>query len=218
MKIKWYGHAAFKLTTGPGVHIIIDPYQSGAFDGALTYGKITDEADVVLITHDHDDHNYTGDIKGTFVLIKSAGAREVKGVRITAFPSYHDGSKGKERGDNLLFVIEADGLRVAHLGDLGHTLSKEAADELGPIDVLLLPVGGLFTIDPAEATKVMEGIHPAVTIPMHYKTEKCGFPVAPVEAFTEGKERVRKTDAHEMEFSKETLPKEPEILVLSSAL
>ena len=124
MKIKWYGHAAFKLITGAGVHIIIDPYQSGAFGGALTYGKITDEADVVLITHGHDDHNYTEDIRGKFVLIGSAGAREVKGVRIKAFPSYHDGSEGSEQGDNLLFLIEADGLRVAHFGDLGHTLTR----------------------------------------------------------------------------------------------
>jgi L-ascorbate metabolism protein UlaG (beta-lactamase superfamily) len=218
MKIKWFGHSAFKITTDGGVKIIVDPYQSGAFGGALAYGRITEEADVVLTSHDHDDHNYTKDIKGKFVHFNTAGAHEAKGVKISALPSFHDGSKGSERGKNLLFVIEADGLRVAHLGDLGHTLSKDEAEKLGPIDVLLLPVGGFYTIDPREASIVASEVKAAITIPMHVKTAKCDFPIAPVEEFTKGKERVVKVGASEIEVSKATLPKDPEIRVLTYAL
>ncbi|MBA4418709.1 MAG: MBL fold metallo-hydrolase [Syntrophus sp. (in: bacteria)] len=218
MKIKWYGHAAFMITTDRGIRIIIDPYQPGAFDGALSYGKIADEADIVLTSHDHDDHNYIADIEGVFDHISIAGSHQVQGVRIKAVSSFHDPSRGKERGDNLLFVIEADGLRIAHMGDLGHTLEKSAIAELGPIDVLILPVGGLYTIDSQEATKVMRDIQPAITIPMHYKTDKCAFPIAGVEEFTNGKGLVRDAMASEIVVTKKTLPGQPEILLLKPAL
>ncbi|MDR2017852.1 MAG: MBL fold metallo-hydrolase [Syntrophobacterales bacterium] len=218
MKIKWYGHAAFGITTDQGVKIIIDPYQSGAFGGALTYGKITEEADLVLTSHDHDDHNYVKDIKGTFVRIATPGIHESKGVKIQALPAYHDPSKGSERGSNLLFVIEADGLRVTHFGDLGHVLGNDLIKDLGPIDVLLLPVGGFFTIDSLEATEVMESVKPAITIPMHFKTEKCEFPIAPLDEFTKGKKGVIKVKSSEIEVVKESLPQKPEIFVLQYAL
>lgn len=218
MKIKWYGHAAFNLTTQDGTRIIIDPYQSGAFGGALSYGKIQDEADIVLISHDHDDHNYTKDIKGKYVIINSAGEKTIKNVKIKAIPAYHDPSKGSERGKNLIFVIEADGLKVAHAGDLGHTLSKDTVKEIGTIDILLLPVGGFYTIDPREATKVMEDIRPLVTIPMHFKTDKCNFPIVNVDEFTKNKKNVKKLDSTEVTITKETLPKESEIYVLKYAL
>jgi len=218
MKIKWYGHSAFLITTAKGVRIITDPYQSGAFGGDLAYGKITDEADIVLSSHDHDDHNYTKDIRGRFTYINKAGAYEEKGVSIRAVPTYHDGSKGSQRGKNLFFIVEADGLRVAHAGDLGHTLDAAAAGEIGQVDILLLPVGGFFTVDASEATRIVEALKPRITIPMHFKTEKCAFPITPVEDFTRGKERVRTLKVTEGEFSKAGLPGEAEIVVLDHAL
>ncbi|MGD9576728.1 MAG: MBL fold metallo-hydrolase [Syntrophorhabdus sp.] len=218
MKIKWYGHAAFKVTTDSGVCVIIDPYQSGAFGGALSYGKITDAADIVLTSHDHDDHNYRGDIKGEYKHINKEGAYEENGVTIKAFPCFHDPSEGKERGKNLIFVIEADGLRLAHMGDLGHILTNDIAEKLGSIDVILLPVGGFYTIDADEAGKVMREINPKVTIPMHFKTPKCDFPIAGVEAFTSEKKSVKMVNAYEIEVTKESLPKEPEIVVMQYAL
>ncbi|MDD3844725.1 MAG: MBL fold metallo-hydrolase [Syntrophorhabdaceae bacterium] len=218
MRVKWYGHSAFLITTAKGVKIITDPYQSGAFGGDLRYGKITDEADIVLSSHDHDDHNYTKDIKGHFRYINKAGTYEEKGVRIRAVPSYHDGSRGSQRGSNLIFIIEADDLKVCHAGDLGHTLEAAGVREIGAVDILLLPVGGFFTIDASEATQVVDSLGPRVTIPMHFKTEKCDFPITPVEDFTRGKERVRVAGGTEVEFSKLTLPGEAEIVVLNYAL
>lgn len=218
MKIKWYGHAAFKLTTDTGVRIIIDPYESGAFGGALSYGKITEEADIVLTSHDHNDHNYTKDIKGNFTQIKKAGSHDVKDIKIKAVHTHHDPSKGRERGDNLIFVVEADGLTLAHMGDLGHTLEKGTVGEIGKVDVLLLPVGGTYTIDAGEATMVIHDIKPAIIIPMHFKTEKCDFPVAKVEEFTAGKAGVTAAKASEIEVNKAGLPAEPEIIVMEYAL
>ncbi len=218
MNIKWYGHSAFLITTAGGVRIITDPYQSGAFGGALSYGKITDEADIVLSSHAHDDHNYTKDIKGKFTHIKKEGVYEEKGVRIKGIATFHDTSRGGERGENLIFVIEADDMRVAHAGDLGHTLDAATAKEIGKIDILLIPVGGFYTIDAREASTIVDQLGPLVTIPMHFKTEKCDFPITPVEEFTKGKERVRDTGKTEAEFSKGTLPPMGEIILLRYAL
>ena len=218
MKIKWYGHAAFKITTDGGVRVIIDPYQSGAFGGALSYGKITEETDIVLTSHDHDDHNYTKDIKGTFKHFNKEGVYKEKGLTIEAFPCYHDPSEGKERGNNLVFMIEADGLRLAHMGDLGHTLAQETVKKMGRVDIVLLPVGGFYTIGPDEAGMVMNDIKPKFTIPMHYKTPKCEFPIAGIEAFTAGKKGIKMVNAYEIEVNKDSLPKEPEIIVMHYAL
>ncbi|HBA53453.1 MBL fold metallo-hydrolase [Syntrophorhabdus aromaticivorans] len=218
MKIKWYGHAAFKITTEEGVRVIIDPYQSGAFGGALSYGKIAEEADIVLTSHDHDDHNYTKDIKGRYRQLKEEGVYEEKGVRIEGIGCYHDATEGKERGKNLIFVIEADGLKVVHMGDLGHMLGPDAIKKVGRADILLVPVGGFYTIDPGEASKVMAEIGPRVTIPMHYRTARCTFPIASVEAFTKGKKGVRTMSGSEIEIRAELLPTEPEIFVLQHAL
>lgn len=218
MKIKWYGHASFKITTEKGVRIILDPYQSGAFGGIISYGKITDEADIVLTSHDHDDHNYTKDIQGRFKHINKAGAHEEKGVKIRAIPSYHDPSGGKERGQNLIFVVEVDGLTIGHMGDLGHTLEKDTLRQIGKVDVLLLPVGGFYTIDAKEATKVMNDLAPLVTIPMHYKTEKCNLPITGVEEFTRDKKVVKAAGSPEVEITKANLPKSQEIVVLQYAL
>lgn len=218
MKITWYGHAAFKIVTADGTRMIIDPYEHGAFGGALSYGKITDEADIVLTSHDHADHNYVRDVKGTFTRINKAGSYDVARVRITAIPTFHDPSQGKERGTNLLFLIEADDLRLAHMGDLGHLLSKETSQNLGDVDVLLVPVGGFYTIDPKEATDVVDTLKPRIAIPMHFKTKKCDFPIAPVEDFVKGKADVQYIEKAELEVTKAALPASTRIIVLKYAL
>jgi L-ascorbate metabolism protein UlaG (beta-lactamase superfamily) len=218
MKIKYYGHAAFRLTTEGGTRVIIDPYQSGAFGGALGYGKIEDEADVVLISHGHEDHNCTDDLKGDFRTITAEGTYKLKDLTLRALPFYHDGSKGSERGENLVFVLEADGMTVVHVGDLGHMLDAAAISRIGRVDVLLVPVGGFFTIDAASATTLMSELKAKVTIPMHYLTEKCGFPIAPVDDFIAGKEDVKRAGTPEIDIAPSTLPTKAHIIVLPHAL
>jgi len=218
MKIKSYGHAAFLITSEQGVKIIIDPYESGAFGGQLAYGKIKDQADIVITSHDHADHNDTKSLPGSPEIVKGSGSKTVKGVLFKGISTYHDPSKGSERGGNTIFTFSVDGIQVCHLGDLGHTLGDKELAEVGHVDILFIPVGGYYTIDPKEAIRVAEQIKPKVLIPMHFKTEKCGFPIAPVEEFLKGKSNLKRPKASEMAFDKTTLPKQMEIIVLEHAL
>ncbi len=218
MKIKWYGHAAFLITSEQGTKIIIDPYEPGAFGGQLSYGKINDQADIVITSHDHADHNYTKDLPGDPQLVKGTGTKTIKGISLKGIATYHDPSKGSERGANTIFTLKVDNVQVCHLGDLGHLLSAKELAEVGSVDILLTPVGGFFTIDPKEATQVVEQIKPKVVIPMHFKTEKCGFPIAPVEDFLKGKANPKRAKSSEATFNQSTLPRQMEVVVLEHAL
>jgi L-ascorbate metabolism protein UlaG (beta-lactamase superfamily) len=218
MKIKWYGHAAFLITSDQGTKIITDPYEPGAFGGQLSYGKIRDQVDIVLTSHDHADHNYTKDLPGSPQVVKGSGPQTSKGILMKGISTYHDPSKGSERGTNTIFTFKVDHVQLCHLGDLGHLLSDKELAEIGPVDILLIPVGGFFTIDPEEATRVAGQIKPKILIPMHFKTEKCGFPIAPVEDFLKGKKNVRRAKASEATFEKAALPQQMEIVVLEHAL
>jgi L-ascorbate metabolism protein UlaG (beta-lactamase superfamily) len=218
MKVKWYGHAAFLITSDEGIKIMIDPYEPGAFGGQLSYGKIKDQADIVLTSHDHADHNYTQDLPGTPQVIKGSGSKTIKGILMKGVSTYHDPSKGSERGANTIFTIKINNIQLCHLGDLGHLLSDKELAEIGPVEILLIPVGGFFTIDPEEATRVAEQTRPRILIPMHFKTEKCGFPIAPVEDFLKGKTNIKRPKASEITFDQATLPQQMEIVVLEYAL
>jgi len=218
MNIEWYGHAAFKIITANGTRIIIDPYQSGFSDGALSYRTIEDEADIVITSHNHGDHNYTKSIRGKYDHIRKQGSYDIKGVKIETIPTFHDTSSGKERGDNLLTIISADGIKLLHLGDLGHDLAPETLKKIGKVDVLLVPVGGFYTIDAQVATKVMNDIGPSITIPMHYRTEKCSFPITTVAEFTRGKKNVQAVPKSKVKITVQSLPKELEIIVLQHSM
>jgi L-ascorbate metabolism protein UlaG (beta-lactamase superfamily) len=212
MKIKFLGHAAFLITSDRGIRIITDPYKPGCFDGGIKYDKITEDADIVTISHDHDDHNETN-INGNPTFIKDSAAKEIKEIKISGVDVFHDTSEGKERGSNIIFNMLIDNMNVVHLGDLGHNLSSGEVDKIGNVDVLLIPVGGYFTIDAKVAENTINSLNPKVVIPMHFKTDKCGFPIAPVEDFIKGKE-VTKVDG-EVEIKKDTLPKSTTIFVLT---
>jgi L-ascorbate metabolism protein UlaG (beta-lactamase superfamily) len=218
MKIKWYGHSAFLITSDQGVKIITDPYESGAYGGQLAYGKIKDQADLVLTSHDHADHNDTKSLPGSPQIVKGSGTKTAEGISIKGISTYHDPSQGSERGTNTIFTFSVDGMKVCHLGDLGHILGEKELAEIGPVDILLIPVGGYFTIDPKEATRVAEQIQPKVLIPMHFKTEKCGFPIAPVEDFLKGKSATKRPKSSEVSLEKASLPQKMEIVVLDHAL
>jgi L-ascorbate metabolism protein UlaG (beta-lactamase superfamily) len=218
MKIKFLGHAAFLITTADGTKIVTDPYEPGGFDGAIGYGPLKEPADIVVVSHDHADHNYVQMVRGKPLQIKGHAEQSQGNITFRALACHHDTTRGAERGENVVRVIDADEMTLCHLGDLGHTLSGEDATALGPIDVLLVPVGGIFTIDAKGATNVVNRLRPRIAIPMHYRTPKVGFNIAPVDGFLAGKTRVRRVDGSEIEVTKETLPEPTEIVVLEPAL
>jgi len=214
MKIKWLGHASFLITAENGTRIITDPYVAGS---GLRYGEIKESADIVTVSHDHFDHNNVAAVGGNPEVVKGETV-EKKGIKFTAVATYHDEEQGKQRGTNSIICFEVDGIRVCHLGDLGHPIGEGEVAALGRVDILLLPVGGFFTIDAKVASEVSSKLNPRVIIPMHFKTDRCDFPIAGVDDFLQGKERVRRLDSSEAEFKAETLPASTEIVVLKPAL
>ena len=215
MKIKYLGHSSFVITSDSGVKIITDPYVTG---GVFSYGEIKESADIVLVSHDHFDHNNVAAVRGNPELVRGAVTTKIKGIEFKGIPSYHDDAGGRQRGKNTIFCFEVDGIRVCHLGDLGHQFSAQQVAELGRVDILLIPVGGCVTIDAKVAGQVGDKLMPRVIIPMHYKTDKCGLPIAGVDEFLRGKEGVKRLDASEVEFKQEELPAHTQIIVLKSAL
>ena len=215
MKIKFLGHASFLITSNDGLRVITDPYKPGCFDGGIKCAPITEEDDIVTISHEHDDHNCT-DIQGNPAFVRGAGNKEITGIAIKGTDVFHDTSGGKDRGKNTIFNMAIDGMNIVHLGDLGHPLSDQEVENIGPVDILLVPVGGYFTIDSAAAEMITARLNPRVVVPMHYKTEKCGFPIAAVDEFIKGK-KVQRID-RELEISKETLPETRTTYVLKPTM
>ena len=217
MEIKWLGHAAF-LITSEGIRVITDPYEPGAYGGGISYGPIGEEADIVTVSHEHNDHNYVKGLPGKPQVVKGPGRHEVKGVVFEGIPTYHDTSQGSERGENTVFTFQLEGVKICHLGDLGHLLSDEQRGTIGQVDLLLIPVGGFYTIGPEEATQVVDQLKPHWVIPMHFKTPQCNFPIEGVDAFLKGKEGVRRIGGSSVTFSPEEVKEGFQIVVLEPAL
>ena len=217
MKIKYLGHASFLITSDTGIKIVTDPYEPAyVAAGGSIYGEIKELANIVTVSHNHSDHNNVAAVQGNPKVVR--GTTKIRGIEFKGIPTYHDDARGKLRGDNTILCFEVDGVKVCHLGDLGHQLSDKQVAEVGRIDILLIPVGGFYTIDARVATEVCSRLKPKVIIPMHYKTDKCGFPIAGVDEFLEGKEGASRPDASEVEFKSGELPASTQIIVLKSAL
>ena len=217
MKVKWLGHASFAITADDGTCIVTDPYEPGGFGGAIGYGPITEKADVVTVSHDHADHNYVAGVPGAPTVLKGAGAHEARGIGFKGFETAHDSSGGAERGSNVIFTFTMDGIAVCHLGDLGHRLTADQIDDIGKVDLLLIPVGGVFTIDAERAAKVVSSLAPKIVIPMHFKTAKCGFDIDPVDKFLEGQDNVEKVGSSEVDVDVTDVDNPPKIVVLEPA-
>jgi len=215
MKIEFLGQACFVLTTEDGTRIVTDPYAVG---GGIGYAEVGVSADGVTVSHGHFDHANVEGVGGKPVVIDSVAGGTVGPVKVRGIPTWHDATGGSERGKNIVFLIEADGLRVVHLGDLGHALTADQAEAIGQVDVLLVPVGGFYTIDATTAAAVAEALGAAVIIPMHYKTDKVGFDIAPVSEFVKLQpDRVRELGCSECEVTREALPGMPEVWLLEPA-
>jgi len=214
MEITYLGHAAFRIK-GKNAIVVTDPYTPA--DVGLKFPKhIT--ADIVTVSHDHPDHNAIHQIEGTSYVVNGPGEYEIKGVGIIGLSTFHDDEQGAKRGKNTIYRIEMDGLSLVHLGDLGHTLSTAEVDSLDGVDILMIPVGGFYTIDPAQAVSVINEIEPAIVLPMHYgRTDidhKAFGTLATREAFLKeiGKEDV--IPQPKLLVTKDKLPEQMQVVIL----
>ncbi len=210
MKLTWLGHACFKMEHGDGTSIITDP-----FDSSVGYTVPKESGDIVTCSHDHFDHNYTDAVQGNPAVIDEPGDFNLKGIRIKGISSFHDDANGAKRGKNIIYVYSIDGLKVCHLGDLGHALTREHVAQIGKIDVLLIPVGGTFTIDASGAMRTIDMLNPAVTIPMHYKTPVLSFSLDTVDKFLSLAGEYQEVDNNSIEITKNNMGKLSRVLVLS---
>lgn len=212
MEISWLGHSAFKLR-GKNVTIITDPFDPQMV--GLKFPKV--EADIVTISHDHQDHNQANLVEGKPFIIQGPGEYEIKGVSIFGVACFHDSSSGTERGKDTAYAINIDGLRVCHLGDLGHKLTSDQLEELNGVEILLLPVGGNYTLGPKEAGEVVLQLEPKIVIPMHYQTPGLNPQIfaklSPVEEFLKA---IGETAAPQpkLVITSQNLPEERQVVIL----
>lgn len=210
MNIKWFGQSCFLLTDENGVRVLTDPCApETGYDVKNVY------CDAVTVSHDHLDHNYIKAAAGEPVIITEPGEYEVGGVKIIGFPAFHDECEGAKRGPNTMFLFEMEGMRILHAGDIGHQLTREQILEIGIVDVLLVPIGGKYTIDYLGARTFANALRPSVVIPMHFKTPRstididdCGSFVATVQDC-----RIHKLNDFEASIFRNTLG-EDRVLVL----
>ncbi len=214
MKIIWAGQSCFQINAptpkNGSVDIVIDP-----FDESLGLKVPSFSGDILLVSHDHQDHNNIKAVKGNPFLITGPGEYEIKGVFIEGIPAFHDDVQGKEKGDIIIYTIETEDIRICHLGDLGQKqLTDSQLDKIGVIDVLMIPIGGDYTISSKEAQKIISQIEPAIVIPMHYQIPKLKVKLEGVDKFLKvmGKNSIEPQD--KLLVKKSTLPKEGIEIVL----
>ena len=212
MDIYYLGHSSFKIK-GKNATLITDPF-SEKMTG-LKFPKT--EADIVTISHNHEDHNQSEGIDGNPYVIFNPGEYEIKNVSVFGIQAFHDDKQGVEKGKNTIFVIEIDKMRICHLGDLGHKLDEKVLEEVDGVDILMIPVGGSATISPADAMQVITQIEPKIVLPMHYNEEGLNQQVfgdlAPLEAFLkETGEQIEKTPKLTVTF--DSLPEEKQQIIV----
>lgn len=221
MEITWLGHASFKIRTYVPqigwVTLVTDPYDSEMV--GLKFPKTV--ADIVTVSHEHKDHSATGSLKNDAgeppKTLIGPGEYEIKGVTIRGIAASHDDKAGAERGENTIFVIDSEGVRVAHLGDLGHKLNDDQLSEMGQVDIVLVPVGGFYTIDAERASEIITQLEPKVVIPMHYKIPGISAPfdqLLPVSDFVK-KMGVEPKNMDKFEVKKGAFGTELELVVLA---
>lgn len=167
MVITWYGQACFKIQSGEKT-LVFDPYAK-----SIGLNPPSFQADIALVTHEHSDHNNISAVKGDYFLINGPGEYEVEGVKVRGITSFHDNERGAKRGFNTLYIVDLEGIKVLHMGDFGQEkLEDRQLEEIEDVDILMIPVGGFFTIGAKNAVSVINQIEPGIVIPMHYKVPK----------------------------------------------
>ena len=208
MEISWLGHSCFKLK-GRKATVITDPYSPNL---GYSLGKPT--ANIITVSHQHPGHAYTEGIGGNPRAVNAPGEYEISGVLVIGIATFHDKDRGKIRGKNTIYLIEIDEVSICHLGDLGHVLTAEQVEELGNIDVLLLPVGGNSTINAPVAAEIVRQLEPKVVVPMHYKTEALNRELEPVARFLKEIGAHDVTPQAKLSFTKSNLPQSSQVFLL----
>lgn len=207
MIIKWLGHSSFFIQSS-GVSLITDPFNPSI---GLSFPDIS--ANIITISHDHFDHSYREGIKGNPQIIDSAGDYELNNIQIEGIKSFHDSQNGTIRGNNIIFKYNIEDMNIAHLGDLGHILSDEQINNLIPTDIVMIPVGGTYTIGPDDAIKVIRQINPKIIIPMHYHTSNLEISsLSTLDTFIQ-KNNLPHETLSELSITKDQLPAKPKIIV-----
>lgn len=209
MELTYLGHACFRIRGKKGT-VVVDPYSK---DIGFLMPKI--KADAVLITHQHDDHNADERVKDYRVKIEGVGEYEVGGIKITGIASFHDKEKGKKRGRNTIYKIVVDGIEVVHLGDLGCDLTDEQIEILNKVEVLLVPVGGKYTIDADEAVEIVKELEPSVVVPMHFMEKGKKIDIDPVDKFIEKIDSRPNKVGKKLTLKEEDLGEETELVLMS---
>jgi L-ascorbate metabolism protein UlaG (beta-lactamase superfamily) len=208
VEITWLGHSCFRIR-GREAAIVTDPCPPAS---GYNIGKPT--ADIVTVSHSHEDHSYVKGVAGSPVVIERPGEYEIHGAFVTGVGTYHDSKQGASHGPNVSFVLEMEEVRVCHLGDLGHTPTPDQVEEMSGVGVLLVPVGGNTTIDGAAAAEVVSIIEPALVIPMHYGTEVTKGDLAPLDRFLKEMGAKDLERQPKLTVSRSTLPHETQVVLL----
>ena len=208
MEITWLGHSCFRMRGREGI-VVTDPFSKEA-----GYDWSRPRADIVTISHPHDNHNQPQRVAGDPKVISGPGEYEISNIFVTGIGSYHDNKKGSDRAANTIYLIEFEDLKVCHLGDLGHVPSEAQAEALSGLDVLLVPVGGVTTINAAQAAEVVSLLEPRIVIPMHYKTKAFAGKLEGVEKFFKemGLKDVEEQDS--LKLNKSASQEETHVVVL----
>lgn len=211
MLIRYHGHSEFLLETEGGLRLLTDP-----FNEAVPYPCRETRADIVTVSHDHFDHSFLDKVKGSPRVLRGAGSHiPAPGIRVTGFPSFHDDRQGALRGPNTIFMIEAEGLRVVHLGDLGALPDGSVTEALRGADLLLLPVGGTYTLDAGQAAQYARLIAPRVVIPMHYRDGGRGFQnIQSIDTFLSAAEPLTPSRQPLLRVTGEDVAQAPRLVVL----
>lgn len=213
MDISWLGQACFKIK-GKNVTLVIDPYDPQMLSFKLPKDL---EAQILLVSHQHPDHNFTSGVSGNPLLIQGPGEYEKLGVSFVGINSFHDNKNGEDRGKNTIYHILMDNINLVHLGDLGHLLTDEQLDEIETTDILMIPVGGNYTIDGETAAKVVAQLEPKIIIPMHYLLPGMNLPIVGVETFLKEMGAEEVAPVAKLSITREKLPEESQVVVLSKS-
>ena len=208
MEITWLGHSCFRIR-GRQATVITDPYSPN-----LGYSLGNPKADIVTVSHQHEGHSYVSGIEGNPKPVLGPGEYEIGGVLIIGVATFHDNVRGEQRGKNTVYVMEVDEVAVCHLGDLGHVLTAEQVEELGDVDVLLLPVGGVSTINAPTAAEVVRQLEPEVVVPMHYKTAALRWELESAERFLKEIGAKQVIAQPKLSFTRSGLPDSTQVFLL----